>query len=106
MTPSRPPDVAFLPQPGVLRAYAREHLLVPLDAGVLGAVDENYDPLWRRLGSVGRRLYGVWFKAANKSLIWYNEGVFERSGVTAGLVASLALAVAVVVAYVRLAGLL
>ncbi len=80
MTPSRPPDVAFLPQPGVLRAYAREHLLVPLDAGVLGAVDENYDPLWRRLGSVGRRLYGVWFKAANKSLIWYNEGVFERSG--------------------------
>jgi len=90
----------------VLRAYAREHLLVPLDAGVLGAVAENYEPLWHRLGSVGRKLYGVWFKAANKSLIWYNEGVFERSGVTAGLVASLALAVAVVVAYVRLAGLL
>ena len=27
------------------------------------------------------RLYGVWFKAANKSLIWYNVDVFERAGV-------------------------
>ena len=27
----RPPDVAFLPQPGLLRRYAAEHLLVPLD---------------------------------------------------------------------------
>ena len=26
-------------------------------------------------------LYGVWFKAANKSLIWYNIGVFERAGI-------------------------
>ena len=41
----------------------------------------NYSPAWRQLGSVGGTLYGVWFKAANKSLIWYNEGVFERAGV-------------------------
>ena len=26
------------------------------------------------------RLYGVWFKAANKSLIWYHVGAFERAG--------------------------
>ena len=44
-------------------------------------MDDNYDPAWRQLGSVGGTLYGVWFKAANKSLIWYNEGVFERAGV-------------------------
>ncbi|MGE5291219.1 MAG: ABC transporter substrate-binding protein [Micromonosporaceae bacterium] len=75
------PDVAFLPQPGVLRTYAREHLLVPLDSSVVRAVASNYDPTWRRLGSSGGKLYGVWFKAANKSLIWYNEGVFERVGV-------------------------
>jgi alpha-glucoside transport system substrate-binding protein len=72
----RPPDVAFLPQPGLLRSYAAEHLLVPLD-GIPG----NYTPAWRQLGSYGGRPYGVWFKAANKSLIWYNEGVFEREGV-------------------------
>jgi alpha-glucoside transport system substrate-binding protein len=77
----RRPDVAFLPQPGLLRAYAAQHLLVPLDGAVVNAVDQNYDPIWRRLGSAWGRLYGVWFKAANKSLIWYNENVFERLGV-------------------------
>ena len=42
----------------------------------------NYSPVWRqpRPRSAGR-LYGVWFKAADKSLIWYNEDVFERAGV-------------------------
>ena len=77
----RPPDVAFLPQPGLLRWYAARHLLVPLSRIAGGAVASNYNPVWRRLGSVGNTLYGVWFKAANKSLIWYNEGVFEREGV-------------------------
>jgi ABC-type glycerol-3-phosphate transport system substrate-binding protein len=26
-------------------------------------------------------LYGVWFKAANKSLLWYDVGAFERAGI-------------------------
>jgi alpha-glucoside transport system substrate-binding protein len=77
----RPPDVAFLPQPGVLRQYATQSLLVPLDRLAQAAVARNYSPVWRDLGSVGGRLYGVWFKAANKSLIWYNIGAFERAGV-------------------------
>ena len=77
----RPPDVAFLPQPGLLRTYAAEHRLVPLNGIAGSVVASNYSPAWRQLGSVGGTLYGVWFKAANKSLIWYNEGVFERAGV-------------------------
>jgi ABC-type glycerol-3-phosphate transport system substrate-binding protein len=77
----RPPDVAFLPQPGLLRRYAIEHLLVPLDQIAGTAVADNFSPAWRRLGSSGGRLYGVWFKAANKSLIWYNIGVLERAGI-------------------------
>jgi alpha-glucoside transport system substrate-binding protein len=77
----RLPDVAFLPQPGLLRTYAAEHLLVPLNQIAGAAVASNYNPVWRRLGSVGSTLYGVWFKAADKSLIWYNEDVFERAGV-------------------------
>ena len=74
------PDVAFLPQPGTLRQYAAEGRLVPLDAATTALVDANYAPLWRRLGSAGGRLYGVWFKAADKSLIWYNVAAFERAG--------------------------
>jgi alpha-glucoside transport system substrate-binding protein len=77
----RLPDVMFLPQPGLLRTYAAEHLLVPLNRIAGSAAASNYNPVWRRLGSVGSILYGVWFKAADKSLIWYNEGLFERAGV-------------------------
>lgn len=77
----RPPDVAFLPQPGLLDRYAAEHLLVPLNGIVGDVMASDYSPAWRDLGSVGGTLYGVWFKAADKSLIWYNENVFEREGV-------------------------
>jgi alpha-glucoside transport system substrate-binding protein len=76
----RLPDIAFLPQPGLLHRYAAQHLLVPLNRIAGAAVAGNYNATWRRLGSVGTTLYGVWFKAADKSLIWYNEGVFERAG--------------------------
>ena len=76
-----PPQVALLPQPGLLEELARRNALVRLE-GVAGKeVDSNYDPLWRQRGSVDDTLYGVWFKAANKSIIWYNARVFEDAGV-------------------------
>lgn len=77
----RPPDVAFVPQPGLLRRYAAEGRLVALDGIVGPTVARNYGATWRALGSSDGRLYGVWFKAANKSLVWYNVGVFEQAGV-------------------------
>jgi alpha-glucoside transport system substrate-binding protein len=76
-----PPDVALLPQPGLLRQLVDRKAVVPLD-GLIGAeIKRNYGPIWQELGSVDGRLFAVWFKAANKSLIWYNIGVFERAGV-------------------------
>lgn len=77
----RPPDIAFVPQPGVLEHYARAHRLVAVDRLVRAAVARNYARVWARLGSVDGRLYGVWFKAADKSLVWYDVGAFERVGV-------------------------
>jgi ABC-type glycerol-3-phosphate transport system substrate-binding protein len=76
-----PPDVAMVPQPGLIKRLAEERHLVPLDAGARAAVRRNYASVWRRLGSVDGTLYGVWFKAANKSLIWYNVALFEQLGV-------------------------
>ncbi|HLF41509.1 MAG TPA: extracellular solute-binding protein, partial [Acidimicrobiia bacterium] len=74
------PDVAILPQPGLLRRYAAQGKIWPVDATVTEAVRARYADVWRRLASVDGRLYGVWFKAAHKSLIWYNVGAFERGG--------------------------
>jgi alpha-glucoside transport system substrate-binding protein len=75
-----PPDVAILPQPGLLAAYAERGAVLPLDEVVGDEVRLHYSPEWRRLGTVDGQLYGVWFKAANKSLVWYSIGTFERAG--------------------------
>ncbi len=76
-----PPDVALLPQPGLLSDLAAQGNLVPIDDVVGDLVDANYAPVWRDLGSVDGTLYGVWFKAANKSTVWYNAGLFSDAGV-------------------------
>ena len=76
-----PPDVAMLPQPGLLQRYARAGAIVPLGDQLTTEVRSRYGSQWRRLATVDGELYGVWFKAANKSLVWYSIGAFERAGV-------------------------
>jgi alpha-glucoside transport system substrate-binding protein len=76
-----PPDVALLPQPGMMVQLARQHRLQPLDNATARQVRRNYAAFWRRLGTVDGRLYGVWFKAANTSMIWYSPDTFRRAAV-------------------------
>jgi ABC-type glycerol-3-phosphate transport system substrate-binding protein len=76
-----PPELAMLPQPGLLQRYAREGAIAPLGDELAREVQSRYGSQWRRLATVDRQLYGVWFKAANKSLVWYSIGAFERAGV-------------------------
>lgn len=76
-----PPDVAMLPQPGLLRDLAAEGSLVPAGEEVRATMEEHFSPDWLELGSVDGELYGVYFKAANKSTWWYNTGVFDQAGV-------------------------
>ncbi len=77
-----PPDVAILPQPGLLADLAEQDALQPIEDVVGSLVDENYAPVWRELGSVDGELYGLWFKAANKSTMWFNTASFTDAGVT------------------------
>lgn len=77
-----PPDVAMLPQPGLLTEFAGMDALQPLSADVESGIDENYDTVWKDLGTVDGELYGVWFKAANKSTIWYDVEALDAAGVT------------------------
>ncbi|HEX6261584.1 MAG TPA: ABC transporter substrate-binding protein [Actinomycetota bacterium] len=78
-----PPDVAFLPQPGLMADLAEQDALIPIEDVAGDEVDANYSQDWRDLGSIDGTLYGVWFKAANKSTVWYNTNVFEQAGVSA-----------------------
>ncbi len=77
-----PPDVAILPNPGLLNDLAAAGNLIEVEDAAGELVDANYAPVWRELGSADGTLYGVWFKGSNKSTIWYNVNVFEDAGVT------------------------
>jgi alpha-glucoside transport system substrate-binding protein len=77
-----PPDIAILPQPGLVKQYADQGALKPLSAEVQAQIDQNYTPYWKDLGSVNGKVYGVLVKAAHKSLIWYRQGAFDDAGAT------------------------
>jgi alpha-glucoside transport system substrate-binding protein len=73
------PDVAILPSPGLLPKLRGLHLVVPLDPETASYVSANYDQSWRDAATLDGRLYGVFFKATNKSVVWYNRDVFARA---------------------------
>ncbi|MEZ3182890.1 ABC transporter substrate-binding protein [Streptomyces pimonensis] len=76
-----PPDVALLPQPGAIKQAVDKGWAKPLGAEAVKELGENYSQGWQDIGKVDGKQYGVYYKAANKSLIWYNAQVFENAGV-------------------------
>jgi ABC-type glycerol-3-phosphate transport system substrate-binding protein len=77
-----PPDVAILPQVGVLQQFAKSGWLKPVSTAVDTALTRNYAPGWKNLGAWEGKQYGVYFKAANKSTVWYNTKALEDAGVS------------------------
>ncbi|GJF20699.1 ABC transporter substrate-binding protein [Streptomyces sp. HO565] len=75
-----PPDVAMLPQPGAIKQAVDKGWAKPLGAEATKELTKNYSQGWQDIGKVGGKQYGVYYKAANKSLIWYNAQVFENAG--------------------------
>ncbi len=75
-----PPDVAFIAQPATIQEFANEGEAQPLDFAQDAAV-ENLGQAVVNTATFDGSLYGVLFKAANKSLGWYNTQVFEDAGV-------------------------
>ena len=77
-----PPDVAILPQPGLLHDLAAKGSLKPIDSFAGDALSANFAPVWKNLATDNGKLYGVYFKAANKSTIWYNAKTFQAAGLS------------------------
>jgi len=76
-----PPSVAAVAQPGLMRDFVDQGVLKPLDFAS-DVINENYSPSTIEVGTVDGTLYGMLFKAANKSTVWYNVPAFEDAGVT------------------------
>ncbi|MFE9606284.1 ABC transporter substrate-binding protein [Streptomyces hokutonensis] len=76
----QPPDIAMLPQPGAIKQAVDKKWAKPLGPEALAELQKNYSQGWQDIGKVGGKQYGVYYKAANKSLIWYNAKVFANAG--------------------------
>ena len=76
-----PPDLAVLPQPGLLQDFAERGALIPVEDVVGEQIDAGYPDGVREVGTVDDTLYALWFKAAQKSTVWYNVNVFNDAGV-------------------------
>ncbi|WP_416483616.1 ABC transporter substrate-binding protein [Streptomyces sp. CL12] len=76
----QPPDIALLPQPGAIKQAVDKGWAKPVGPDALKEVQKNYSQGWQDIGKVNGKQYGVYYKAANKSLIWYNAKVFENAG--------------------------
>ncbi|MHA3684281.1 ABC transporter substrate-binding protein [Leucobacter sp. HY1908] len=78
-----PPNVAIVGQPALMQSLAKEGSIVPVGDSVADAVKKNYSQSWIDLGTVDSKLVGVWFKAANKSTVWYNADIYDEAGAEA-----------------------
>jgi alpha-glucoside transport system substrate-binding protein len=75
-----PPDIASVSQPGLMKDFATGGKLKNLDFAK-GVINSNYTSSWSQLGTVNGHLYGLFFKGANKSTVWYNTKAFKNAGV-------------------------
>ena len=76
-----PPDMADIAQPGTVAQFAKEGKLKPITYAK-STIAQNFAPAWQQLGTYSGKLYALVFKAANKSVIWYNVPAFKAAGVS------------------------
>ncbi|HKI91432.1 MAG TPA: extracellular solute-binding protein, partial [Gaiellaceae bacterium] len=77
-----PPDMADIAQPGLVKQFADQGHLKPITYAK-PVIAKNFAPAWQQLGTYNGKLYALVFKAANKSILWYNVPAFKAAGVTA-----------------------
>jgi alpha-glucoside transport system substrate-binding protein len=75
-----PPDIATMPQPGTMADFAKRGALKPITFAK-STIAKHYNPVWLQLGTVNGKLYGLFFKGADKSTVWYNVKQFVNAGV-------------------------
>ncbi|TCC41160.1 ABC transporter substrate-binding protein [Kribbella speibonae] len=73
---TRRPDIVMLPQPGLVPRHLADLEPIPDDIAPLGQAR-----LWKELLVHEGTTYGVPFKTAHKSAVWYRPSVFRQVGV-------------------------
>lgn len=78
-----PPDVAILPNPGLMQQFAKAGNLKALSSFLdMTAINQQYAKGWVDLGTVNGNLYAIFVKAADKGTVWYNPKTFAANSWT------------------------
>lgn len=75
------PDIAIVPQPGLLQTLVGTGEVVPAPEGVVANVDENWSPDWKAYGTVDDTFYAAPMLANIKGYVWYSPASFAEWGV-------------------------
>lgn len=75
-----PPDLAAIAQPALVQQYVDKGDLQPIEFAA-DVIQENFGDSGTDIGTFNGKLYGLFFKAANKSLVWYNVPAYNDAGV-------------------------
>ncbi len=75
-----PPEIAIIPQPGRTIQFAESGDAIAIPSDILSGFQDEYDPYWFELATVGDNVYGVPLKGDVKSLVWYNPAVWAENG--------------------------
>ena len=77
------PDVAYIPQPGLLQTLVRDtDSVVAGPDPVSDNVDEFFGEDWKAYGTVDDTFYAAPLGANVKSFVWYSPKMFEKKGWT------------------------
>ncbi|MFR9775169.1 ABC transporter substrate-binding protein [Micromonospora sp. MS34] len=76
------PDLAFIPQPGLLKRFADAGKLKPAGADTKAMAEQNYSPDWLKYSTVDGKFYGAPLGSNVKSFVWYSPKMFQEKGWT------------------------
>ncbi len=74
------PDLAFFPQPGLLKRFAEADKLIPAPDKVKTKATEGWTEDWLNYGTVDGTFYGAPLGASVKSFVWYSPKMFSEKG--------------------------
>jgi alpha-glucoside transport system substrate-binding protein len=76
------PDIAFIPQPGLLAKLVSQGGPKAAPQGTIDNVKKFWNPAWEQYGTVDGTFYGAPLGSNMKSFVWYSPKVFTEKGYT------------------------
>jgi alpha-glucoside transport system substrate-binding protein len=76
------PDLALIPQPGLIQAMVATGKAVPAPSQTVANVNRYWSKGWKGYGTVNGKFYAAPNSANMKSLVWYSPKQFAKDGYT------------------------